>query len=182
MNRRRLDGSRTDISANSLSAILEENARLGAGVGLDRETWFVRDGIVVIPKEAETQKKRRRDADRAGLGASGHGGIRTRDQAIEAVRPHDRADDHGLARDPGPNDDSVYLARVDVVVDRHLPIVVECIPQDIEHSLAGRSLGIVPQLEAECLAGLVVQPDDDFHVDEIGRGAIAGANVVDAQE
>lgn len=40
-------------------AILDKNARLGRGVvilpfprgtELDRETWFVRDGIVVIPK------------------------------------------------------------------------------------------------------------------------------------
>lgn len=43
-------------------AILDKNARLGEGVvikpfpsdkDLDRETWFVRDGIVVIPKNTE---------------------------------------------------------------------------------------------------------------------------------
>jgi len=43
-------------------AILDKNARLGKGViirpfprglDLDRENWFVRDGIVVIPKDAE---------------------------------------------------------------------------------------------------------------------------------
>jgi glucose-1-phosphate adenylyltransferase len=43
-------------------AILDKNVRLGAGVvikpfprdrDLDRETWFVRDGIVVIPKSTE---------------------------------------------------------------------------------------------------------------------------------
>jgi glucose-1-phosphate adenylyltransferase len=43
-------------------AILDKNARLGAGVVIrpfprdvdeDHETWFVRDGIVVIPKDAE---------------------------------------------------------------------------------------------------------------------------------
>jgi glucose-1-phosphate adenylyltransferase len=43
-------------------AILDKNARLGAGVviqpfprgtDMDRETWFVRDGIVVIPKSVE---------------------------------------------------------------------------------------------------------------------------------
>jgi glucose-1-phosphate adenylyltransferase len=43
-------------------AILDKNARLGKGVvikpfprgtELDRETWFVRDGIVVIPKSTE---------------------------------------------------------------------------------------------------------------------------------
>ena len=43
-------------------AILDKNVRLGEGVvikpfprgrDLDRETWFVRDGIVVIPKSTE---------------------------------------------------------------------------------------------------------------------------------
>ena len=43
-------------------AILDKNARLGEGVvikpfprgtELDNETWFVRDGIVVIPKSTE---------------------------------------------------------------------------------------------------------------------------------
>ncbi len=43
-------------------AILDKNVRIGRGVvirpfpretDLDRETWFVRDGIVVIPKDAE---------------------------------------------------------------------------------------------------------------------------------
>ena len=43
-------------------AILDKNVRLGEGVvikpfprgtELDRETWFVRDGIVVIPKNTE---------------------------------------------------------------------------------------------------------------------------------
>jgi glucose-1-phosphate adenylyltransferase len=43
-------------------AILDKNARLGKGVvikpfprgtELDQETWFVRDGIVVIPKSTE---------------------------------------------------------------------------------------------------------------------------------
>ena len=43
-------------------AILDKNARIGEGVvikpfprgtHLDHETWFVRDGIVVIPKDTE---------------------------------------------------------------------------------------------------------------------------------
>ena len=43
-------------------AILDKNVRLGEGVvikpfpdsrDLDRDTWFVRDGIVVIPKNTE---------------------------------------------------------------------------------------------------------------------------------
>ena len=43
-------------------AILDKNVRLGEGVvikpfpsdkDLDRDTWFVRDGIVVIPKSTE---------------------------------------------------------------------------------------------------------------------------------
>ncbi len=42
-------------------AILDKNVRIGQGVvirpfpretDLDRETWFVRDGIVVIPKDS----------------------------------------------------------------------------------------------------------------------------------
>ena len=49
-------------NCNVEGAILDKNVRLGPGVvicpfprgtEMDRETWFVRDGIVVIPKSVE---------------------------------------------------------------------------------------------------------------------------------
>jgi glucose-1-phosphate adenylyltransferase len=51
-------GSNCDIEG----AILDKNVHIGEGViirpfprgtNLDRESWFVRDGIVVLPKNAE---------------------------------------------------------------------------------------------------------------------------------
>ena len=58
-------------------AILDKNVRLGEGVvikpfppdkDLDRETWFVRDGIVVIPKSTEIAPGTRITPENAGRG------------------------------------------------------------------------------------------------------------------
>jgi len=56
-------------------AILDKNARIGEGVvirpfprdkDIDHETWYVRDGIVVIPKDAEIPAGTRIEPDDAG--------------------------------------------------------------------------------------------------------------------
>ena len=68
------------------------------------------------------------------------------------------------------------------MVDTHRPIVLECIPQQIEHALPSWQVGVIPELEAEGFSGLTVKPDDDFNIYEIIGWAVAGSDIVYAKQ
>ncbi len=106
-----------------------------------------------------------------------------------STRGNNAPDRHGLSHkrvhsllQRDTNDGTVVFTGNKVEVHADRPIIVECIAQQVEHSTASWSVGVLTELKTERLWWIVRQFRNYFDIDEVGRRPEAGADVVCTQE